>query len=368
MRLLIIEDQPEFIERVVDAFKKVDSTVEILTPDDTGLKDKFDESGDADASLEEQMLAKVRSLQAKHPIDLVLLDTDLSRLRNGITQSLCRQAFQEVGIPVCRYRKRSVSTHVARLQDLHRLARESASAVWVPSELLRPETLEAALVPWLLAVADGFAQLRRAIIADPKLLTAPLGPAGILATMLGHPSLKADLLGYTAQNFFFFGAPTGEDGDDPAKNVIAAAQATRLGYWLINSILMFPGPILSAPAAAAYLNLTIESFNLPSVQALTTGCIYRGPFAAVEPFYWRDELAELIDRADGDIAKAPELKAEKLERVDEDPGSSAYLCLLTQEPIPVADAAPRLDWIPVGAQLARVRNSLYDQLGPMLSI
>jgi len=367
MRMLIIEDEQDFIDRVVASFNAVDSTVDLMTPGTTGLVEKFDDSGTA--SLEEQMLAKVRALQEATPIDLVLLDTDLSRLGNGITQSLCRQTFQEIGIPVCRYRKRMSTTNVARLQDLHRLAREGASAVWVPSELVQPDRLETAFVPWLLAVARGFAALQKSITKGPDLLTEPLGPAGILETILEHPSLKADLLGYTAQNFFFFGAPTGEDGDDPVKPANGAAQATRLGYWLINYILMFPGPILSSKAAAAYLNIALPSFEVGAVQDLIKDSRYRGPFFDVDAYYWRDNLADLLDSFAGDIATAPQLKDEKLERVDaENVGASAYLCLLTQEPISSDEAAPKPDWIPTGAQLARIKRDLYEQLGPMLSI
>lgn len=367
MRLLIIEDESDFIDKVDAALNSASASVELMTPQTTGLSEKFDVSGEA--SHEKQMLDRVRALQEKQQIDLVLLDSDLSRMGNGITQSLCRQAFQEVGIPVCRYRKKQSATHATRLQDLHRLAREGASAIWVPAELLRVDNLESGLVPWLLAVESGFSELNRLIRDKPDLLTMPLGPAGILATMLDHPSLKSDLLGYTAQNFFFFGAPTGEDDDDPNKPTNPAAQATRLGYWLINYILMFPGPILSAKAAAAYLNLKPSSFDLAQVRMLTKVAQYTGPFCGVDEFYWRDSLADLLDRLDGDIATALELKDAQLERVDEeDPGASAYLCLLTQEPIAEADAAPKLDWIPAGAQLARVKSDLYDQLGPMLSI
>lgn len=367
MRMLIIEDQPEFIASVIEAFRKVDQTVELETPDTTGLAEKFDDSGTA--SLEEQMLAKMKALHESKPIDLVLLDTDLSRLGNGVTQSLCRQTFQELGVPVCRYRKRMSTTDIARLQDLHRLAREGASAVWVPSEYAQAGRLETKFVPWLLAIAKGFAALQSSVNADPDLLAKPVGPAGILATVLRHPSLKADLLGYTAQNFFFFGPPTGEDGDNPTMPANSAAQATRLGYWLVNYILRFPGPILSREAAAAYLNLKLESFDHQIVQELIDGAKYREAFSEIDQYYWRDDLAELLDKFDGDIATAPQLNRAGLERVDiENLGASAYLCLLTQEPIGADDAAPKPDWIPTGAQLARIKRDLYEQLGPLLSI
>lgn len=105
------------------------------------------------------------------------------------------------------------------------------------------------------------------------------------------------------------------------------------------------------------------------MKALITPARYEGPFSRVEEFYWRGELATLLDDLDGDIAKAEQLKDLSLQRIDPDnPGSSAFFCVLTQQPISDADAAPNPDWIPPGAQLARIQCNLYDQLGPMLSI
>jgi len=41
---------------------------------------------------------------------------------------------------------------------------------------------------------------------------------------------------------------------------------------------------------------------------------------------------------------------------------------LSREPIKAEDAAPNPDWIPSGAQLARIKQEDLDQLGPMLNI
>ena len=364
MRLLIIEDEPAFIEKVQAALQQSAQPIELFTPRQVDLDKDFEEG----VSHEEQLLARVRGLQQQHQFDIVLLDSDLSRMGNGIAQSMCRQAFQEVGLPVCRYKKKHSNTHAKQLQDLRRTAREGASAVWVPSHLLQIDSLTAKLFPWLTAVEQGFQRLRRFLEADPTLLKKSLGPAGILALALERPSAKADFLGYTGQNFFFFGAPSGEDEDDPTVQDVAV-QATQLGYWLLNYILMFPGPILSHNAAAAYLNLQTASFDTAEVQDLVKSARYSGPFHDLDAYYWRDDLAGVLDECDGDIVKARTLQGVALARVDAaNPGSSAYLCVLTQEPIAEADAALNPDWIPAGAQVTRIQSRLYDQLGPMLSI
>jgi len=363
MRLLMIEDQDDFVAKVRIAVKADGPEIEFLTAAEVGLDQPFTDQ----ASYEEQLFALLKKIQDERKIDLVLLDSDLSRMGNGIAQSMCRQAFQELGVPVCRYKKKHSDTQSNRLQDLKRIAREGASAVWVPPELVKLEKLPE-LVRWLVNVEQGFSQLRQTIEGNPKLLSQPLGPAGILSLALGRPAAKADFLGYTAQNFFFFGAPLNEDESQADAPASVAVQATRLGYWLINYILLFPGPILSPPAAAAYLNLQLDSFGQTPVQEAIKLARYEGPFRGLSQFYWRDELGKILDGADGDIATLPAVKAIELKRVDdESPGASAYLCVLTQQPIADAAAALNPDWIPAGANVARISQDLFDKIDPMLS-
>jgi CheY-like chemotaxis protein len=366
MNLLIIEDQTDFIGRVKATFEAAGTSTKVLAPDEVGLVAKLEEG----TSYEEQFFARLQAIHKQNSIDLVLLDTDLSRFKNiAISQSLCRQALQELGIPVCRYKKTYSQTNSNRLQDLKRIAREGASAVWVPPQLVNGEDLTA-LVPWLEAVERGFEQIRSRLIAEPALLERPLGPAGVLSRILGKGTLRADLLGYTAQNFFFFAAPIEEDGADAKFTPNPQVAATRLGYWLLNYVLTFPGPILNVPAAAAMLNIDVDSFTKPEVQKLVEPALYKGPFDAVATYYWRDQLGSLVEACGGDIAKADPVKALGLRYVDDNtPGAPSYYCVLTGAPIKRADAAnPNPDWIPPGADLTRIRQDLFEELDPMLSM
>ena len=368
MRLLMIEDEADFAAQVKAAFEAT-TPCTFMSSSDIGLHhhDFFDN----ESALEEQLLKRLHGLQKEHAFDLVLLDSDLSRVRNGLSQSMCRNAFQRLGVPVCRYKKKHSTTELARYQDLKRLAVEGASAIWVPSELLKGRTaLSSGLVPWLHAVAAGFDWIRERLRNSDRDSTRTLGPADLLALLLERPGLRGDLLGYTAQNLFFFGAPIGDDemGDDTA--LFDQIEATRIGYWLLNCIIAFPGPILVPAAAAAYLNLKVESFALEPVQRLIASARYQGPFADVSGgLFWRDELGRLLDGWGGDIAAAGEVGGVELKRVDStDVGSAAYYCLVTQQPISADEAAMNPDWIPVGAQLARIRQESFEKLGPMLGM
>lgn len=360
--ILIIEDETDWIITVV---KAAEGTANVFSPADVEMLDALSPEG---GPAEDQLQIKLREIVAKHEIDIVLLDSDMSRAKGTLqAQSVYRAAFQELGIPVCRYQKGGTETKFTWWQRLQRVARDGASAVWVSKDMVSGDRFDD-LIPWLKQMSDGFREITRKLEAHPHLLGKDQNPSDVLAIVLDKPSAKVDFLGYSAQNFFFFAAP--DDGNGAEKfPSMARRYATRLGYWLYNYILMFPGPILSAPAAAAFLNLQLPSFEHAKVQALIAGCRYSGPFGELDTLFWRDGLAEILDGLDGDIAGAPALEELQLERVDaEEPTAAAYLCVLSYEAVLERDAAPNPDWIPPGAYQARIKATHMDELGPLLGI
>lgn len=358
MRVLHIEDEPDFIARV-QAAGNAREGVEVLTDERSGLRDvkaSFDDSG----PIEEQLIKKLQTLVTRERVDLVLLDTDLSRQRGSFsTQTEYRQAFQELGVPVCRYNKGHQPTGLMELEFLKRVTKEGDNAIFIPRDCVGPN-LEATLMPRLEGIWHGFKKLRELIEAEPGVLEGDSGPAGILAHLLGRAGLQADLLGYTSQSSSFF---TGGSAAGVSKPVQYGAQ---LGYWLYNFVLAFPGPILNPIAAAAFVNLSPASFDMTAVQALVARCRYAGPFDVLGPYYWKDELATLIDELGGDIARAPTLQGHALERIDPEAHAMAYYCVLTRKPIRQDEAAINPDWVPPGASLSRILESEFDELGPML--
>jgi hypothetical protein len=360
MNILLIEDELPFIEKL-QGFAVL-AGVSVLTPDSVGLTAPMSQAG---TPIEDQIVDRLSAIARDHRVDMIMLDTDLSRSNGTLqTQSDYRQAAQALGIPVCRYRKGQTQTDLAKLALIQNLAIEGASAVLVPRDLLSGNEIDK-LIPWLVAVYEGFVALANSLKTRPDLLSSRLGPSGILAQALGRPSLKADLLGYTAQNFFFFGAPRDDSNAEP----VTTQWATRLGYWLYNYILFFPGPILHEVAAAAYLNLDLKSFQKSEVQKRISASRYLGPFNKLRDYYWRENLDEILGELDGNIANAPELMNTELVRIDSrNPANAAYYCLLTDGAILAEDAASNPDWIPAGAQSARISRARLEELGPMLDI
>jgi len=359
VNLLIIEDEAPFIALVREACAK--HQVNLITPDDVNLGESFNDQGELEVQLERRLRVIVESRK----IDLVLLDSDLSRSQGLRTQTEFRLAFQRIGVPVCRYRKKQTDTSLSLLTFMHRLADDGASTIMVPGELAQTDEASAEnLVIWLLHIDHGFKALESGLEEHKAILDGSPGPAGILAIILGHPSLATDLLGYTAQNVNFFGPVATSEVNEASRKKFS----TQLGYWLFNYILAFPGPILNQPSAAAYLNITAEGVARADVQEAIATAEYEGPFSRSGLFYWKEKLDELLEAARGDVSLVDGVAGGELTRVSEGPMGLAYYCLLNREPIKAEDAAPNPDWIPSGAQLARIKQEDLDQLGPMLNI
>lgn len=362
MNILIIEDQQDWVNEVA---KAADGIAKIYSPKDVGLLGTLSDGG---GSAEDQLQVKLLDIVVKYGIDLVLLDTDLSRARGELqAQSGYRVALQELGIPVCRYQKGGTETKFSWWQRLQRVAVDGASAIWVSKDMVSGDKFDQ-LVPWLKQMSDGFRAITQKLEAQPALLSKEQSPSDVLAIVLDRPNAKVDFLGYSAQNFFFFAAPNDRHGTTNFPSP-ARRYATRLGYWLYNYILLFPGPILSSQAAAAFLNLKLDSFMHAKVQTLIGISKYNGPFGESDTLYWRDSLAEVLDALNGDIARSPELANVQLDRIDAaDPTAAAYLCVLSHEAVLQRDAAPNPDWIPASAYQARIKAEHLDELGPLLGI
>lgn len=358
MKILLIEDEDDAIAR----FSKAANARGIEL--DSG-KAELGRSFDGDDPLEHQLSARLREMQEKSNFDIVLLDTNLSKIHNGLSASACRQALYDLGIAVCRYSKRQTAGQSTRYSELRRLAVEGASAIGVSSGLL--DDPQDKLLPWMIEVQRGFANLFDALKKIDYSTVGKLGPAGTLAKILERPSLTSDLLGYTSQTLQFFGSSLTDPSS--ANDASELRVSVSLGYWLFNSILAFPGPILNLRATAAFLNLRLDSIkDHKALLDAISPAKYSGPFASVEAYFWREELEKLLDVNGGDILQARQLKGMEIARVDT--GNSlaqGYLCVISNTEVTEAEAGPNPDWIPVGAQVARIRREIFEQLDPMLS-
>ncbi|MEE1889755.1 hypothetical protein [Pseudomonas carassii] len=361
-KVLIIEDQADIIEK----FKALAEATELtfLSPNEVGLTNL--ERG-AQESVEEQLARHLKDKIAEYCIDLVLLDTDLSRERDLQTHSSYKSALRELGMPVCRYQKGGSDSVLAQLPQLQRTIRDGASAIWIPKALVSGDRLNE-LVPRLIALIKGFKIIYEALEHNSTLLESAHSPTDVLAVVLGDPDKSYEFLGYAAQNLVYFAKP---EADVEAHQISKIQRyATQLGYWLFNYIITFPGPILKEEAAAAHLN--VHPLVLGSGDALRNVmelARYKGPFEGVEKYYWRSGLVDVLTQLNGDIGNHPALKDIELKRIDlDDLGSPAYICMLSGDPIKRDEAAMNPDWVPSGASEAKIKEDVLDELGPLAGI
>lgn len=361
-KVLIIEDQLETIEKFKGLAAGTGLT--FLAPSEVGLTELATEEGE---SVEEQLAKYLKEKIAEHDIDLVLLDTDLSRGRSLQTHSSYKAALRELGMPVCRYQKGGSATQLAQLPQLQRTIRDGASAIWIPKALVSGDRINE-LVPRLIALSKGFKDILSALEEQPELLASAHSPNDVMATVLGDTEISYEFLGYAAQNLVYFAKPEADVEDHQISKV--RRYATQLGYWLFNYIITFPGPILRDEAAAAYINVHPgELAEQDELLKTMEPAQYHGPFDKVERYYWRSRLIELLEATGGDIGKHELLTGKSLRRVDPDNmGAPTYVCMISGEPITLDQAAVNPDWVPSGASEAKIKEDVLDELGPLAGI
>ncbi len=363
MLLLHIEDQESYRKDLTERLK---SKVKVIPYIGKSVDDKpFDLHAHKDGNkpIELQIVEHIKGYEKKHgEFDAVLLDTDLSGMQNGISQSSIRSACSIIGIPVCRYSKKGFVTPQERMKYLATISREGSQSILVPDAVLSGD----GLAEWLLHIAKSFKTIRKAIEGTSEEQFLP--PADLFAKILKTPSIGIDLMGYSAANFFFFGDLI--EKITQQKPTAYRNYSTQLGYWVCNYVLLFPGPILNVGATAAYLELTPKDITSPEISGLLEKAKYNGPFAELGPYYIKHHLDNMLLKLEEESYashfKAKGIKlARRLYKFD---GAPSYYCVVNDEPIPAINSKGPLDWIPRGAHMCRVKKETYDKFGPWLNV
>ena len=152
------------------------------------------------------------------------------------------------------------------------------------------------------------------------------------------------------------------------KRLIAA-----VGIWLADLVMAYPGVLLTATAAASYLDISEAGFAKRSVRNLFSSAQYEGlPFAdSSRPLWWRHLLDAVVDEADCstglEVAVANKIKGLSYCPCYINPMLHAgFLCMATDRPISVENSSGQVRWFPPGADLARLTKTTYRQLAPWI--
>lgn len=309
-------------------------------------------------------------------IEGALLDTDLSGYQNGIAKESLLAVFRTLGLPVCRYSKRQAVSGGELLKQFAGLSVEGPLSLLVPGEAVAAATDvehgDDAFVDWVVAAFHGFNLIHEKY---QGLATtgegAQFSPAAILSKVLEDDALELDLLGYMGANLFFFGDKLVEEGkpaNSEASNLLRS-NATKLGYWLKNYIMAFPGPILNFSATAAVLGVKSNTVDPLKFANAFADCSYHGPFSGCGHYFKRSNVEELLlgGKTGTEILEQRGLASEAL--YPEDPSRSGVYCIITDASLKSEDAVGPLDWIPGGAsELCRVERKTYQKLSPWMNI
>ncbi len=354
MKIVLFEDDPTTAQRIATAVKRqVKTEVSIFTPRENTDGRPY----------EERLSAEVLSTRYKGAT-LWVTDRDLSKTTGyrGLSEAIVSKAATQLGIPVCKY-ARGISD-----DDVFERQRSwgDAQIVLKASEIPDLAAKIALLARGFLSIANKLNVLLRENAAGNGLHT----PAEMMAHILDHPDAADQIALYAS-------------GDQKMVSEIlpfAGGQRKRefqkrlpsvLGYWLYDSILRFPGVLLNAVAAASYLDIAEGHLKSATVQKLFKLALYSGPFEdRSEPHWWRRTLDEIVGKANnGNDFVAQKLNKRVPHCLDSQTGKRAgYYCMVKRVPVGKENSVGNISWFPPGADLARVRKDMYEQLGPWLGL
>ena len=241
-------------------------------------------------------------------------------------------------------------------------------------------------VEYITGVVTGFSDLRTRINENPDVVTTGGSLASILANLMERPYLESQFAAYmsrpnAANSFLFESLKNETNKEDEAKDRLFTYV---LGHVLLNSVLKYPGPILSFEVLCAYLAIGSESFR--QVKELFEDARYTGPFSENRDLYWRDEVDLILDNLGAELdtddqESFGDFNRKVVEEITEGKLAShecircngrkgGFWCPFTNRAVcEMSDCSvPGSSWIPAGAQLCRIEREFFDEWSPILSL
>lgn len=238
----------------------------------------------------------------------------------------------------------------------------------------------------------GFKQVQTKISSEEGLTGNAKSPASVLARVLGVPHHESEFaryssrIGISSSSLLSRILKTASKDKVPQAEEVNSVLSYMVGHLLINSVLRFPGPIVSTKALAAYVGSS--EFESERLARVFTDASYKGPFSELSTYYWRhivdDVLDQLAEKHDVDLDSADthgELHRFILE-LELGSGlahhdcarcggrNGGFLCPFTERTVcekPDCSVASN-SWIPQGATLCRIEREFYDEWAPLLGM
>lgn len=239
---------------------------------------------------------------------------------------------------------------------------------------------------FIAGVYRGFRDIRDAIASSTELLKVR-SPAAALAAILGVADLENEFALYMPRLAPASGALMSRISSEGLKQEedISAEEKRRVlgyiaGHLLLNSVLRFPGPILSTRALKAFL-ATNEADD-PDILGMLAPARYEGPFSTLDTFHWMEKVETLLngfltseDEAEtpGELFRtAVERKLGRAVRRHDCPRcegvNGGYYCPFTDRTVCQRSncSVGSSSWIPQGATLCRIERDFFAEWSPIL--
>jgi hypothetical protein len=362
--ILLVDDQAENLDslskKLADALGDSDVGIRTWLPDDTGMD-----------------LFEAFKSKADDQTILVVTDYDLTMMVRGFFGGSVVEWSQQRSIPAGDFSRR----------HMHMLPAEPKLFE------LRVPTSDDLAATFIANVSKGFLKIRSSIKASYTDENVKRGLGAMLAMILERPHLESQFSAYMSRigsaNSALFQllsaeVRVGDPGARPAVDDKVRLVTYVLGHVMFNSVLKFPGPILSAQSLCAYVGTSNEESDAVCDQFAKAR--YDGPFSNADRFFWRETVDEILDAATGKLEEATfddfgdynraivqqmldrELASHTCAREKCNGRKGGFWCPFTLRPVCVREdcSVPSSSWIPDGAQLTRVERDFYDEWAPLL--
>ncbi len=314
-------------------------------------------------------LTKISEILADNPL-LIVTDFDLTK--NGIKGLIgpsIVEFCQNSLIPVCEYSRQSIikfpeTPNLYKIYLSRNIARASHE---------------------IASICLGFKQVRDYFNEDHNI--KELSYATALANLLERDKLYYEfskyIESYNKVNQFIVEEvkKNDENGNvDKMKKIFVY----MVGHVLLNTILRYPGPIISENVLCAYMGVSTEDSE--KLGKKFTKAIYSGPFDKIDKFYWLEDVDRILEKVYqemnetleidqiGEFNHALALQIEPSLRshncVQCKGKFGGYYCPFTKKTVCDKEECSIVSdrWLPNGANMCRIHRSYYDGWEPLFQI
>jgi len=356
-RVVLFEDSEDKAKAFATAFRKELGSEIAVEQFDVGSK-----AQEATAQTYEDRL--VKALKPHENICLIVSDRDISTAKGylGLSEAVVVKAARVIGVPVGVYATGKTDDVLERAKTGGdgRIVLDASDLGAFAAEVGR--------------IARGMVEMRREIDALWKGAERKFrGPAAVLAHILGQKDIEEHLSLYVRGDQRMVAEFLAEKRSQIHAKPNSRHVATALGIWFFDSVLRFPGVLLDVVAAASFLGVSVASLEQPSVLKVFQNACYLGPFSGPRSrFWWRHLLSELLSEAK--VSSGRELLKKKGKRVGPShctAGShsrAGFVCVVTHQAVCDEHSVGQISWLPRGADLARVRMDIFEEIAPWIGM